>query len=545
VDELTYFAPPPGRAELPARMPSPFATAPHPIAARAAALLRAQLDRHPARATLDAPGGGKMFGVLVVRDGAGRIGYLAAFSGMLAGAWHQAGFAPPVFDTAARDAVWPAGEAELAVLARAHTDAVAAHADATAALAALIATQADAGMELAARHAAQRAARHATRANLNDVRDPDRAAALAALAQASRADTSARRQLDAAQAAARAPLAAEVATRAQVAAELDARRAERSRALWQQILDGYVLTSARGERRPIRALFAPAPVPGGAGDCAAPKLLARAHALGLTPIALAEQWWGAPPATGGRHAGGFYPACRGKCGPIVPFQLDGLDAEPAPVFGAEPVPADAPRILHEDRWLLVVDKPCGLLSVPGRSGALRDSVQTRLRARCADALMIHRLDLDTSGVLVVAKDAATHAALQQQFARRTIAKRYLAILDGEVRGDRGSIDLALRVDLDDRPRQIVDPIHGKAAHTDWRVLGRADGRTRIELVPHTGRTHQLRVHAAHPAGLAAPIVGDRLYGTAAADRLMLHAETIAFAHPHTGAAIEITVPAPF
>lgn len=538
MDELTYFAPQPAAGDLPAEMPSPFATAPHPIARRAADLLRARMLALGLGAIVDAPGGGKMFGALVVRDRDGRIGYLAAFSGMLGGQWQRDGFAPPVFDVAARDATWPAGEAELAVLAQAHADAAGREGEARAALAGLAAAQARDDHALRARHAAARAARHAARI----AADPE---ALARLAQASRDDTTERRRLDAAHAAARAPLVTALAACTAEVAARDLERAARSRALWAQILDGYVIASARGERRPIRALFEPAPVPGGAGDCAAPKLLARAYALGLMPIALAEQWWGAPPATGGRHAGGFYPACRGKCGPILPFMLEGLATEAAPIFGADAIPADAPRILYEDAWLAVVDKPCGLLSVPGRSGALRDSVQTRLRARDADALMVHRLDLDTSGVMLVARDAATHAALQQQFARRTIAKRYVAILERDVRGEHGTIELALRVDLDDRPRQIVDAIHGKAAHTAWRVLTRAGGRTRVELTPHTGRTHQLRVHAAHPQGLAAPIVGDRLYGTAAAARLMLHAESLAFAHPHTGESIAITVPAPF
>ncbi|HVV82851.1 MAG TPA: RluA family pseudouridine synthase, partial [Kofleriaceae bacterium] len=313
---------------------------------------------------------------------------------------------------------------------------------------------------------------------------------------------------------------------------------------------GYVVTSARGHRRMLVELFAPIAPPGGAGDCAAPKLLAHALARGLRPIALAELWWGAPPFSGARHHGAFYPACRGKCGPILPHQLDGLDADVAPVFGAAPVADDEPRTIFEDAHLLVVAKPCGLLSVPGRSGLLRDSVQSRLRRRLPDAtgpLVVHRLDLDTSGLLLAAKDLATHAALQRQFARRELRKRYVAWLAGEVRGDRGTIELALRPDLDDRPRQLHDPVHGKAAVTDWQVVARAADRTRVAFTPHTGRTHQLRLHAAHELGLAAPIVGDRLYGTDAADepRLLLHAEALGFTHPHTGAAIELTLPAPF
>jgi tRNA pseudouridine32 synthase/23S rRNA pseudouridine746 synthase len=224
--------------------------------------------------------------------------------------------------------------------------------------------------------------------------------------------------------------------------------------------------------------------------------------------------------------------------------LDGLACAAPPVFGAQPIAAGEPRVVFEDGWLVVVDKPCGLLSVPGRDPVLHDSVVTRLRAHHPGATCVHRLDLDTSGLLVVAKDPATHAALQGAFARREVDKRYVAWLDGPVAGDRGTVDLPLRVDLDDRPRQIVDPEHGKPAITQWRVVQRTASRTRVHFVPHTGRSHQLRVHAAHPLGLGAPIVGDRLYGRAAA-RLALHAEALAFTHPHTGRRIALERLAPF
>ncbi|HUQ07236.1 MAG TPA: RluA family pseudouridine synthase [Kofleriaceae bacterium] len=326
-----------------------------------------------------------------------------------------------------------------------------------------------------------------------------------------------------------------------------------------QIHDSYILTSGRGEPRRLRDLFAPNAPPGGAGDCAAPKLIAYALTTQLRPIALAEVWCGAPPRTGGRHDGAYYPACRGKCGPVLGHMLDGVACETAPVFGAARIADDEPRIIHEDSFLVVVDKPCGLLSVPGRSGLLRDSVATRLRARVPGAtgpMIVHRLDLDTSGLMLVARDPETYDALQRQFARREIEKRYIAWLDGHVAADAGTIDLALRVDLDDRPRQIHDPVHGKAAITTWRVLARDGDRTRVALFPHTGRTHQLRVHAAHPLGLGAPIAGDRLYGRAAAAsvvadggadeaRLALHAEALAFTHPRTGARIALERPAPF
>ncbi|MCK6548514.1 RluA family pseudouridine synthase, partial [Myxococcota bacterium] len=380
------------------------------------------------------------------------------------------------------------------------------------------------------------------------------AEALRALEEESRADKRERRQLDAAHAEALAELSARITALATERDALESLRASRSTEYLEKIQAGYSFRNfvenspETTNSRSLRSLFAPELPPGGAGDCAAPKLLARARDLRLAPIALAELWWGAPPKTGGRRAGEHYAACRAKCGPILAFVLRGLDVDPAPVFGADPsrTSLELP-VVFEDRWLVVVDKPSGLLSVPGRGVHLADSVATRLRARdpaITGLVAAHRLDLDTSGLLVCAKDERTWSALQKQFAARDVDKRYVAWLDGDVRGDHGVVELALRVDVDDRPRQIHDPIHGKPACTEWRVIERRDGRTKVALVPKTGRTHQLRVHAAHPLGLDAPITGDRLYGRAA-ERLMLHAEAIAFTHPHTGARITLERPAPF
>ncbi|MBS1121865.1 MAG: Pseudouridine synthase [Deltaproteobacteria bacterium] len=539
---VTYFAPQPHPSELPDRFASPFAQSPpHALARRAIDLLRTQV--HRTELGLDAPGGGKMFGVLVVADG-DRIGYLCAFSGMLRGSWALRGFVPAVFDAVARDAVWPAGEAELARIDRRIHELEREAAPLRVELAEL-----DAGHELATRrlrelHDDNRRARHEARLV------PLEGAARHALDQASRRDTAERKRLVALGHEARAALAARLRNVDDERLALEQHRTDRSRVLLRQIHDSYVLASARGERRALRDLFAPEAPPGGAGDCAAPKLLAHAYAHGLRPLALAEVWWGAPPATGGRHDGAFYPACRGKCGPILAHMLDGLAAEPPPVFGARAIAVDQPRVVFEDRWLVVVDKPCGLLSVPGRSGALRDSVVVRLKQRYPDAtgpLLVHRLDLDTSGLLLAAKDRETHAALQAMFARREIEKRYVAWLEAPVDGDHGVIELALRVDVDDRPRQIHDPVHGKAAITEWRVLERTASRTRVALVPRTGRTHQLRVHAAHALGLGAPIAGDPLYARASApeERMLLHAEAIGFVHPRTGERLELELPAPF
>lgn len=332
---------------------------------------------------------------------------------------------------------------------------------------------------------------------------------------------------------------------------LDAARTARSRVLMAQIQACYRLPDAQGDVRGLRDIFAPAEPPAGAGDCAAPKLLAHAYALGLTPLALAEFWWGAPSATGDRREGVFYAACRGKCLPILTHMLAGLPADAPPLFGAAAIPADEPRTVYEDAHLLVVHKPAGMLTVPGRSASLQECAVSRLRERYPDAtgpLVVHRLDMDTSGLLLVAKSLDVAKQLQRLFSRRDIDKHYVAVLDGEVAGDEGHITLPLRVDIDDRPRNIHDPVHGKPAHTEWRVLARAPGRTRVRLTPHTGRSHQLRVHAAHPDGLNAPILGDRLYGHTPPDddeRLLLHAERLAFVHPVTGAPVVVTAPAPF
>ena len=302
----------------------------------------------------------------------------------------------------------------------------------------------------------------------------------------------------------------------------------------------------------------------------------------LQPLALAEFWIGAPPIHGGRVHGVFYPPCRGKCGAILPRMLPATVAPspalieaPRPVVGELrefPIMPQGPelnppthatanaslrdefRICFQDERIVVVEKPSGMLSIPGRGPKLADSLQTRLQTKFNNpaAVVAHRLDQDTSGLLIVALDSATLAAMQQLFARRDVVKHYLAILDGSLPhlnvGSTGTVTLSLRPDHYDRPRQIVDVELGKSAHTDWQILSIADNRTRVRLSPHTGRTHQLRIHAAHPDGLGLAIVGDRIYGRgpdATVPRMLLHAASLRFVHPWTGQAIEVESAVPF
>ena len=320
---------------------------------------------------------------------------------------------------------------------------------------------------------------------------------------------------------------------------------EESRQLQDWLFEQYVVCNGRGERRSIRQIFADRGLvpPGGTGDCAAPKLLHYALTHGLKPLAIGEFWYGASPAREIRRSGAFYPACTGKCGPLLAFMMQGLEVAPNPLESDDHWSITDPIVRYEDRCLVIVEKPAGMLAVPGRpipGVPPRRSLQDWLTDYCGcEIRSCHRLDMDTSGLMVFAKTAAVQAQLQQQFEQRRVTKAYLAKVDAGDRpvhaGETGKILLPLAPDWYDRPRQCVDPVHGKSAVTAYKVLQTLDsGEALLQLIPYTGRTHQLRVHCAHPDGLGRPIAGDRLYGGSAADRLMLHAAHLAFRHPDDG-----------
>ena len=339
------------------------------------------------------------------------------------------------------------------------------------------------------------------------------------------------------------------------------RRLSEDLQLW--LFRQYRMLNARGEAKDLVDIWRsyhrspklqqrfPLP-PSGSGDCCAPKLLQYAYQHGLRPVAIAEFWYGASPKGEIRHHGQFYPACRGKCLPILTHMLQGLDVEPATTDRQNW--AERIEVLFADDSLLVVSKPSGLLSVPGRTDA--PSVETLLAEQYGPVFMPHRLDMDTSGLMVVARSEAAYKHLQQQFFARDIYKRYIALLSKPLSPSlplKGTIALPLRPDPLDRPRQMVDPLHGKQAVTDYEVLvpsivspSHDDPATHLSLVsliPHTGRTHQLRVHCAHPDGLNSPILGDALYGQKAR-RLCLHAAELSFTHPVSGECLTFKAPAP-
>lgn len=344
--------------------------------------------------------------------------------------------------------------------------------------------------------------------------------------------------------------------------QLKTERKERSAALQQKLFQQFGMLNARGEVKDLCAIFRQTVhkvPPAGAGECALPKLLQYAYLHQLRPLAMAEFWWGNSPKNEIRHHGYYYPSCKGKCEPILQHMLQGLKVDENPLLSHlnQDIELD---IVFEDEWLLVVNKPAGLLSVPGKAEEVH-SVYHLLKKKYPEAtgpMIVHRLDMATSGLLLVAKTKEVHQHLQAQFESRTIQKRYVALLEGNIEQTEktGRIELPLCLNPLDRPRQMVSQEYGKPAITEYQLLGgiiskdsnrktdSPSGKTRIIFYPLTGRTHQLRVHAAHPQGLGHPIVGDELYGKKA-DRLYLHAEYIEFRHPIYGDILSIQKDADF
>ncbi len=515
------------------RLNNPFDYQSHPAVVSAARSVVAEAMRSAAlREELER---GKMLGVLVVRGGGGEVGYLAAFSGSIGGVARVEGFVPPIYDLDCEGGYFREGEARISALGerikRAAWDAKYIELKSNyEALCRQGAAEIKEAKEIYNRGRASRATQ--PRTPQSDRESQYQKAQIKRVSAAASSREEAKR--------------AELEVIERGIERLKQERAELSNALQRRMFESYRVVNGRGEWRSMLTIFEEhchRLPPAGAGECAAPKLLHYALTNGYTPLSIGEFWCGESPRGEVREAGRFYAACRGKCHPILGFVLQGLDVETA----QQREQIEAIHIVYEDAALVILNKPAGMLSVNGRVDT--PSVEEWVGERYSEGVVVHRLDQDTSGLLVVAKSGEIYRAMQRQFIARTIEKRYVAVVEGIVAEQEGVVELPMRGDPLDRPRQVIDRERGKSAITHYRVISRSydDNTTRLALSPHTGRTHQLRLHCAHSKGLAAPIVGDRLYGRGAdsAPRMMLHAESIVFAHPTTGERVELSCEATF
>jgi tRNA pseudouridine32 synthase/23S rRNA pseudouridine746 synthase len=492
---------------------------------------------------------GKMFGVLVVENKKGEPGFLAAFSGKLADSNDFDYFVPPVFDLLDSKGFFRKEEVIIneVTLEIEKLEKEEAYLNAKTNLESTIASYQEQLQTYKKEIKESKAKRKQVREDSTGLNEAELEALLEDLRKQSIREQyflkdftdSGKKQI--------AALTETVASFESRLNELREKRRNMSNKLQAEIFDSYYFLNAGKERRSLQSIFQNTidhKPPAGAGECAAPKLLQFAFENELKPICLGEFWWGASPKSEVRVHKQVYPACRGKCEPILGHMLQGIETDENPML-QNPAENKELEIVFEDEYLVIVNKPAEFLSVPGKN--IEDSVYTRMKEKYPEAtgpLIVHRLDMSTSGILVLAKDKKVHMHLQKQFIKRNVQKRYVALLDGIVKEDSGIIDLPLRVDLDDRPRQLVCYEHGKRAVTKWEVVERRNNQTLIYFYPITGRTHQLRVHAAHVLGLNAPIIGDDLYGSKE-NRLHLHAQFLQFTHPITKEAVKVKVDAEF
>ena len=599
---IHFFKQPISHLALPDKFTYPFHYTPHPLCVLAAEEVKEYIaSREEWQEELAF---GKMFGVLIVqkenkqetakKEAVNEIGYLAAFSGNLAGKNLHPYFVPPVYDLLQPEGFFKIEEEQISSINirirelennRSYLDLKEKWKTETEQAKAIL-NQAKAALKAA------KEAREIRRQSSSALSEEEQASLIRESqyqkAEYKRLEKKWKKRLE--------EFETETRHFETEIEQLKTERKERSAALQRKLFEQFRMLNARGEVKDLYTIFEQTVQkvpPAGAGECALPKLLQYAYLHQLKPLAMAEFWWGDSPKNEIRHHGYYYPSCKGKCEPILQHMLQGLEVDENPLLN--PVHEEEElEIVFEDEWLLVVNKPAGMLSVPGKAED-RDSVYHRLKKKYPEAtgpMIVHRLDMATSGLLLVAKTKEVHQDLQAQFANRSIKKRYVAVLDGAIikteketkpiaekaillaketvstkktakaerTGNTGRIELPLCLNPLDRPRQMVSSEHGKEAITEYQIISESERitsesentfnesnridesersinesrkYTRIVFYPLTGRTHQLRVHAAHPEGLGCPILGDELYGKKA-DRLYLHAEYIEFRHPIYG-----------
>lgn len=571
------------RASLPQYFTNPFSYSPHPLCVEAMYDVCSYLLHNKRVSNLHLLGDGKMFGVLVVESARGELGYLAAYSGVfdyreipsaldkeLNGATEEEMFfVPPVYDLTSEESFFPDEESQITSLNDYIRD-LEHDSFASGVSERIVEIRETCNREIEKLEKVYQEGKRRRDALKERGVSSEELAALIKESQFQKAEIkrAVKRMNEELE-----PYQMEWLSYMQSIARAKIERKEKSAALQRKIFDHFHFLNARGEEKSLLKIFGNVVPPAGAGECAAPRLLQYAYKHGFKPVAMGEFWYGYNSQKFGRKSYEFYPSCKSKCAPILSHMLQGLKVDPVnfhSTYGCDPVPRNfSDKIVYEDDHILAVDKPAGVLSVPGKDSNEKNVIQLMGRDNLH---VVHRLDMHTSGILLFAKDAHTHKLLQQQFLGRQVSKCYAAVLDGPVsmtsagsgvmwakkirdKGSQGaenkfiisgSIYLPLALDYGNRPKQCVDYNQGKPAITDFKIVAEKKGKTLVEFYPITGRTHQLRVHAAHPDGLNVPIEGDLLYGKLSR-RLMLHAWKLSFTHPHTGEdmTLEAKLPALF
>ena len=550
------FKAPISEIKLPEKFTFPFYYKPHPLAKIATKEVQEYLENQTDfkhnfglsedNTTLPI---GKMFGVLVVKNSKNEIGYLTAFSGKLADKSLPDKFVPPVFNMRSYGSFYLKGEEEITEMNHRlsfleQNENYIHLKNSLQNITKSINDDLEKEKEKLKRYKKERKARKKTgKSTLNK---SDFKLLEKKLIQESFNNQFYYKELEEYYKNKVAKKRKELAAFEDEIGSIKKERKEKSNYLQQTLFSKYAFLNHKKESRSLLDIFNNPAIkpPAGSGDCSAPKLLQHAFLNDLTPICMAEFWWGISPNSAIRKHKNFYPACQGRCKPILTHMLGGIEMDENLLLENLAENQEL-EIVYEDNVLLIVNKPSEFLSVPGKN--ISDSVYTRIKEKYPKAtgpLIVHRIDMSTSGILLLTKTKEAHKVLQSQFIKRTIKKRYVALLDGDLTENSGTIKLPLRVDLDDRPRQLVDFEYGKNAETNWQIIKKENGKTKVYFYPITGRTHQLRVHAAHKDGLNTPIVGDDLYGKKE-NRLHLHAEFIEFSHPETNKIMSFTIAADF
>ncbi|MGR6832299.1 RluA family pseudouridine synthase [Aliivibrio wodanis] len=565
---FTSFSHPIDSYALPERFTFPFYYEPHPLCELAAEQLQCHLelqtewqhnfglDNQLSTTDSNEKAIGKMFGVLLVQHSSGEIGFLSAFSGKVADSNHLPHFVPPVFDMLEEDGFFKAELAEIteinATIKQQQMNPLLA--DLTAAVKAetiasqeQLEAQRQVMIEGRKSRKKQRAEAEINTKNGSQESIKTLEQLKIELGRESVQEKNTLRDLKIFLDAKVSRIQHQLDEFNTELSQLKTARKNLSNALQKKLFQQYKFLNTHRIEKDLNDIFKDTPnhiPPAGSGECAAPKLLQYAFAHDLKPLALAEFWWGVAPKSEIRQHKKFYASCQSKCQPILGHMLEGVEMDENPLL-INPAEGKDIEIVYEDEFMLIINKPADFLSVPGKN--IQDSVYTRIQQRYPNAtggLIVHRLDMATSGLMILGLTKKAHKRLQKQFINRTIEKRYTALIDGVLEQDEGMITLPLRGDLYDRPRQLVCFEHGKPAETTYQVIERIKDKTKVYLYPKTGRTHQLRVHCAHNLGLNMPIVGDDLYGKKA-DRLHLHAGYLSLTHPMTKEPMEFDIEAEF